>query len=158
MTALLPPEAPILEADHLRMHFPMRQFQPLRAPRVVHAVEDVTFALRPGRALALVGESGSGKTTVARLLARLHAPTAGRILFRGEPVADHGRAGLLAFRRHVQMVFQDPFSSLNPVHDVRYHLSRVLRLHHAIRSRADETERMLTLLEKVSLTPSEQII
>ena len=77
--------APILEARHLRKLFPVHSLNPLGQKSAVHAVEDTSMALRPGRATALVGESGSGKTTVARMLAGLYAPTSGTILFRGEP-------------------------------------------------------------------------
>jgi peptide/nickel transport system ATP-binding protein len=153
-----PQAAPILEAVHLRKYFPVRQFR-LRGPApVVHAVEDTSLALYPGRALALVGESGSGKTTVARLLARLYEPTAGSILFRGQPIKGNRRSTLLAYRRHVQLIFQDPFSSLSPVHDVRYHLSRPLRLHRHARTRREEAEQIVALLAKVNLIPAEQFV
>src|ERR1700692_1529834 len=75
----------ILEAKNLRKYFPIRQANPFAEKRVVHAVEDTSLALYPGRATALVGESGSGKTTVARLLAGLYTPTSGSVLFRGKP-------------------------------------------------------------------------
>src|SRR6266566_7368527 len=78
--------APILEAVHLRKYFPVRGVKLFGAKSVVHAVEDASLALYPGRALALVGESGSGKTTIARLLARLYEPTSGSIIFRGKPL------------------------------------------------------------------------
>jgi peptide/nickel transport system ATP-binding protein len=146
----------ILEAVHLRKYFPLRQLTLFGKQLAVHAVEDNSLALYPGRALALVGESGSGKTTMARMLARLYEPTAGTIKFRGETVNLHRRADLRAYRRHVQIVFQDPFSSLNPVHDVRYHLSRPLRVHGHVRNRADERAQILTLLNRVSLSPAEQ--
>ena len=149
---------PILEAINLRKHFPVRQRRPGAPRQVVHAVEDMSLALYPGRALALVGESGSGKTTVARLLARLYDATAGSIRFQGEPALGNGRASLLAYRRRVQLIFQDPFSSLNPVHGVRYHLSRPLRIHGHVRSKAEETEQVLALLDKVNLSPAEQFI
>src|SRR5713101_7475014 len=152
----LPPA--VLEAIHLRKYFPLRQFK-LSGPRkVVHAAEDTSLALYPGRALALVGESGSGKTTMARMLARLYEPTAGTIKFSGEPVKVRSGADLRAYRRHVQIVFQDPFSSLNPIHDVRYHLRRPLRLHGHARTRAQEKEQILALLNRVSLSPAEQFI
>lgn len=149
---------PILEADHLRKHFPVRQFRPLAKPQVVHAVEDISLALSAGHATALVGESGSGKTTVARMLARLYEPTSGEIRFRGASVANTKRAALHTYRHHVQMVFQDPFASLNPVHSVRHHLGRALRLHDRAHSQAEEAEQILALLNKVSLTPAEQFI
>jgi peptide/nickel transport system ATP-binding protein len=149
---------PELACVHLRKYFPVHQVR-LRGPsQVVHAVEDMSLALYPGRALALVGESGSGKTTVARLLARLYEPTAGSILFRGQPIAGNSRSAMLAYRRHVQMIFQDPFSSLSPVHDVRYHLARPLRLHGHAHSRREETAQILALLNRVNLSPAEQFI
>src|SRR3984893_9790033 len=147
---------PILEARHLRKYFPVRGVKLFGPKSVVHAVEDASLALYPGRALALVGESGSGKTTIARLLARLYEPTAGSILFHEKPV--QGSLGLKEYRRHVQLVFQDPFSSLNPVHDVRYHLSRPLRIHGHVRKSSEEREQILTLLRRVSLSPAEQFI
>src|SRR2546425_9487879 len=122
----LPATPAVLEAQHLRKYFPLRSLKLFGPKKVVHAVEDTSLALYPGRALALVGESGSGKTTVARMLARLYEPTAGTIMFHGEPLKGSARAELKAYRRHVQLVFQDPYSSLNPVHDVRYHLKRPL--------------------------------
>ncbi len=148
----------VMEAVDLRKYFPVRQVLPGRARQVVHAVEAASLALYPGRALALVGESGSGKTTVARLLARLYEPTAGRILFQGDPVTSNRSSVLLRYRRHVQLIFQDPFSSLNPVHNVRYHLSRPLRIYGHARTRAQETEQVLALLDKVNLSPAKQFI
>src|SRR5213595_215280 len=149
---------PILEAVHLRKYFPLRQFNLSGASEAVHAVADNSLALYPGRALALVGESGSGKTTVARLLARLYDPTAGTILFRGKPVNTGKVASLRSYRHHVQLILQDPFSSLNPVHDVRYHLSRPLRIFNHARNKEQETQQILSLLNRVNLSPAEQFI
>ncbi len=151
-------DAPVLEAIHLRKVFPLRQLRLFGPPRAVQAVEDVSLALRPGRSTALVGESGSGKTTVARLLARLYAHTSGEIRFRGQPVSSKGSRALRHYRRHVQLIFQDPFSSLNPVHTVKYHLSRPLRLHGHARSAQEEERQIKTLLERVNLTPAEQFM
>src|SRR5438067_6389891 len=96
----------------------------------IHAVDDVTFALRPGTITALVGESGSGKSTVARLLARLYDPTSGTVLFEGRDVSrEQRRSDVLRYRSQVQMIFQDPFGSLNPVKTIRHHLTRPLRIH-----------------------------
>ena len=151
-------EEPILEAAHLRKEFPLHKVKLFGPPRMVYAVEDASLALHPGRATALVGESGSGKTTVARLLARLYTPTAGTIRYRKEVVKARGEAALRAYRRHVQMVFQDPFSSLNPVHTVRYHLSRPLRIYGHAHSAAEETRLVTSLLERVNLAPAEQFM
>src|SRR5947207_16021661 len=92
---------PILEGVHLRKLFPLSSLNLSATKRAVHAVEDTSLALYPGRALALVGESGSGKTTVARLLGRLHEPTGGEIRFRGKPVGNSHQS-LRAYRRQVQ--------------------------------------------------------
>jgi len=153
-----PKTPPVLEGLHLRKHFPLWQFGIGVTSNVVHAVEDATLALYPGRALALVGESGSGKSTIARMLARLYTLTSGVLRFEGKPVTNDGRAALREYRRHVQMIFQDPFSSLNPIHSVRYHLSRPLRLYNHAQSKRQETDKILTLLDRVSLSPAEQFI
>jgi peptide/nickel transport system ATP-binding protein len=122
----------------------------------VHAVDDVTFALRPGTITALVGESGSGKSTVARLLLRLHEPTGGSILYEGSDVtSSRKRREVLAYRSQVQMIFQDPFGSLNPVKTVRYHLSRPLQIH-GLATRNDVEDKVLALLEQVGLRPPEK--
>src|SRR5260370_16277191 len=96
--------APIMEARHLRKYFPLRGVKLFGPRNVVHAVEDTSLALYPGRALALVGGSGSGKTTIARILARLYEPPSRRILFRG----NHGHhfLSLHHHRRHVHLSFQ----------------------------------------------------
>ncbi|MFJ5612343.1 ABC transporter ATP-binding protein [Streptomyces sp. NPDC093221] len=146
-------EAPpyVLEALDVSKHFTARGA--LGRTSVVRAVEDATVRLKPGQILALVGESGSGKTTLARMLARFHEPTRGEILLRGEPVS-RSRRGRRAYHSEVQMIFQDPFGSLNPMHRVRYNLDRALRLHHPHLSAAEREQRMTLLLEKVSLTPA----
>ena len=119
----------------------------------LHAVDDVTFALEPGRITALAGESGSGKSTVARLLARLYDPTAGALLFEGRDVAsERSRREVLRYRSQVQMIFQDPFGSLNPTKTVRAHLERPLRIH-GLAGRRDVESRVHELLETVGLVP-----
>lgn len=152
-------EGAVLEAEHLRKEFPINDFKLFQKRRVVHAVDDASFALYPGQATALVGESGSGKTTIARMLARLYDPTSGTIRFRGEPIRLHGGTSVLRkYRQHVQLIFQDPFASLNPIHNVRYHLSRPLRLFGHARTEDEVTEQVLALLRRVSLSPAEQFI
>ncbi|TDO52439.1 peptide/nickel transport system ATP-binding protein [Kribbella sp. VKM Ac-2527] len=143
---------PVLEAREVSKHFPVR----IGAGRtaVVRAVEDATLALQPGRIVALVGESGSGKTTLARLLARFYPPTSGEIRLRGKAVRGKERD----YHRDVQLIFQDPFGSLNPLHRVRYNLERALRLHHGVRARAELNRRVLELLDRVSLSPADQFV
>lgn len=120
------------------------------------AVDDVSFTLEPGKTIALVGESGSGKSTVARMIAKLEVPTSGQILLDGKPSATRGRA-LDSYRHNVQMVFQDPFASLNPFHTIRHHLERPLRLHGKAKTTAEVDEQVARLLERVNLVPAESV-
>ena len=123
----------------------------------VHAVDDVSFELRPGTITALVGESGSGKSTVARVVARLYDASDGSIAYAGGDVRRlHGRRQLLHYRSQVQMIFQDPFGSLNPVKTVRHHVERPLRIHRIVPA-AQIRERVHELLETVGLVPAEQV-
>jgi peptide/nickel transport system ATP-binding protein len=142
--------APPLEVRSLTKHFPLGNA--VRRSRV-HAVDDVSFELRPGTITALVGESGSGKSTVARLLAHLYEPSAGAVLFEGSDVSHvRRRKDVLRYRSQVQMIFQDPFGSLNPVKTVRHHVERPLRIHRVVPSNQVE-ERVHELLYTVGLVP-----
>ena len=123
----------------------------------IRAVEDVSFTLRPGRITALVGESGSGKSTVARMLVGLYRPSGGAIVFDGRDVTRlRGRRRLVRYRSQVQMVFQDPFGSLNPVRTVGHHLERPLLIH-GIVPRSEVRDRVHELLQTVGLVPPEQV-
>jgi peptide/nickel transport system ATP-binding protein len=145
--------APV-EVRNLTKRFPIGGA--LRRSRV-HAVDDVTFELRPGTITALVGESGSGKSTVARLLARLYEPTEGTVLFEGKDASRvRSRRDVLRYRSQVQIIFQDPFGSLNPVKTVRHHVERPLRIHGVVPS-AQVEERVYELLETVGLVPPAEI-
>ena len=124
-----------------------------RADKPVYAARNVSFALHPGRTLALVGESGSGKTTAARLIMREYSPDEGRLLFRGAPLGKGDAKALKAYRSSVQMVFQDPFASLNPTHTIRYHLERPLKLHQKGLTSAERRAAIVELLERVKLDP-----
>ncbi len=119
----------------------------------LRAVDDVSFTLEQGRTIALVGASGSGKSTIARMLAKLEVPTSGEILLDGVPTAMRGRA-LARYRHDVQMVFQDPFASLNPFHSVAHHLERPLRIHRRAEGRAALETEVHRLLERVNLRPA----
>ena len=121
---------------------------------VLHAVKDVSFTLEAGRTTALVGESGSGKSTIARMLMKLETPTSGSILLDGEESGTRGSA-LERYRSDVQMVFQDPFASLNPFHTIVHHLERPIRLHHPKLDSREVRTRAIELLERVRLTPGE---
>jgi peptide/nickel transport system ATP-binding protein len=128
-------------------------FRSGRARRPVKAVTDFHLSIAKGEVVGLVGESGSGKSTVARLVAQLHTPSSGTIRLNGEalPARPSGKA-LLSYRRKVQMIFQDPFSSLNPTHTVGYALSRPLEIHGLSRGR-QTAPAVRALLERVGLSP-----
>ena len=143
---------PLLEVDHLRQHFPVREGIVFRREVArVKAVDDVSFSLHEGETVGLVGESGCGKTTLARTLMRLLKPTAGSIRFDGDDITTAGRKALQPLRRDMQMVFQDPFASLNPRKTVRQIVSAPLRLHGTSREEAEG--RVDELLEHVGLAP-----
>jgi peptide/nickel transport system ATP-binding protein len=141
-------QAPLLELRDLDKTFVTGW---LRNRKAVRAVAGVNLTLRGGQAIALVGESGSGKSTVARLIARLVPPTSGQILLNGSDVLAAGRRrASRAYRHDVQMIFQDPFSSLNPVHTIGYHLTRSVQIHGTAGGRP-VAETVAGLLEDVGL-------
>ncbi len=143
------PVRPVLEGRELTKSFWVKQGRGLFAQRArVHAVEGVTVRLDPGTVTALVGESGAGKTTVARLLAKIIKPDAGEVLLDGRPAPE---ARSRAYAAQVQMVFQDPFASLNPVHRVRHHLVRPLQIHHMANGNLEAA--VADLLRRVALKP-----
>ncbi|WP_150307230.1 ABC transporter ATP-binding protein [Planctomonas psychrotolerans] len=120
----------------------------------LRAVDRVSFDLLPGRTVALVGESGSGKSTIARMLAKLERPTSGSITVT---LDDKTPVGGSVYRRHVQMVFQDPFASLNPFHSIEHHIARPLRIHDRTRGAAATHEAVVHMLERVNLEPAADI-
>jgi len=145
-----------LEVNALTKHFPASTGVVARRGRV-HAVDDVTFTLEPGRITALVGESGSGKSTVARLLVRLFAPTGGTIKLGDRDVMlDRSNRAVRDYRSQVQMIFQDPFGSLNPAKTIHHHLARPLKIH-GIVPREQVDERVHELLRTVGLVPPEAV-
>jgi peptide/nickel transport system ATP-binding protein len=153
--------APVLEATSLTKHFVVRSgVRRSRdgGKRVVHAAEDVSVSLVPGKIIAVVGESGSGKTTVGRMMTRLEIPTKGDLKLRGQDVPKRGARALRPFRSQVQMVFQDPFASLNNGHTVSYHLERPLLIHGIAKNREEAKAKALALLKTVHLEPAEQYI
>jgi peptide/nickel transport system ATP-binding protein len=134
-----------------------KDFRNGRGPSL-HAVRSVSFNLYRGGVVALVGESGSGKSTVARMLAGQERLTSGSIRLDDQPVELSSRRAFRRYKSSVQMVFQDPFSSLNPVHTVRYHVERPVRLHQAKASSAEVGAEVAALMKQVRLTPPEHFL
>ncbi|TFD77291.1 ABC transporter ATP-binding protein [Cryobacterium sp. Sr8] len=129
--------------------------RPSRADQPVLAVDDVSFTLEPGASMALVGASGSGKSTIAKMITGIEHPTSGTITFGDLQIDKVKRRGLKSLHREVQMVFQDPYAALNPLHTVEYTLTRPVVNYSRLRGR-DARRRVLELLETVGLTPVEQ--
>ena len=141
---------PLLSVSNLVKHFPVREgFLGRRAH--VHAVDDVSFDLASGETLALVGESGCGKSTTGRLVLRLLEPTAGAVRFAGRELGKLGEGELRAARRDMQIIFQDPYSSLNPRMTVGQMLEEPLMLHGFASGR--RRERVAEVLQLVGLEP-----
>ena len=162
--------APLLEVRNLKKYFPVEGGILRRKVGEVKAVDDVSFTVREGETLGLVGESGCGKTTVGRTILRLEEPTAGQALFRSERLAAEGLAGdepmvdlttldrerLKRVRREVQMIFQDPNSSLNPRMTVQQILTEPFLIHDIGGSREEIEERVVTLMGQVGLRPEQR--
>jgi peptide/nickel transport system ATP-binding protein len=145
-------KAPLLQVRNLKTHFPIRKGVFGRAQGAVRAVDDVSFDVYPGETLGLVGESGCGKTTLGRTIVRLLDPTEGDIVFDGTSIATLGRRQLRPFRREMQIVFQDPYSSLNPRKRVRTIVGAPLRIHR-VGNRRERRRQVDELLEAVGLSP-----
>ena len=139
-------EQPILQVEHLTKFFPAG------GKAEVHAVDDVSFTLRRGRTLGLVGESGCGKSSCARTVIRIYEPSAGKILLDGQDIAHMSQRQLQPIRRKMQMIFQDPYASLNARMTVRDIIAEPLKAHHICQSRKDMDDKIFAMLERVGLT------
>ena len=142
---------PIVETRGLKMYFPVGRTITSKPRRLLKAVDDVSFAIGKGQTFGLVGESGCGKTTIGRCLVRLYQPTEGQILFDGQDVARLGEKELAPYRRRMQMIFQDPYASLNPRMTVASIIAEPLL--HTDMSRADRDARVRELVDLVGLKP-----
>ena len=141
----------LLEVNDLKKHFALGGGLFGRQSRVLKAVDGLSFTVARGETLSLVGESGCGKSTVAKALMRLYAPTAGQVVLDGRRIDDLSAGALRPLRRHIQMVFQDPFSSLNPRMRVRAILAEPIRNFGLAHNAADLESRLASLMERVGL-------
>ncbi len=144
----------LVRVDDLKVHFPIRAGFLNRSVGAIKAVDGLTFDIHRGETLGMVGESGCGKTTTGRAILQLYRPTGGHVLFRGVDLATQDPEELRRARRHMQMIFQDPYSSLNPQMKVGEIIARPLRVHGVAKDAADEKQRVTELMEKVGLNPS----
>jgi len=146
------PDGALVEVQSLKKYFPIRKGVLQREVERVHAVDDVTLAVRKGETIGLVGESGCGKSTLGRCIVRLLEPTAGDVIFDGRSIGKLKARSLRPLRREMQMVFQDPYASLNPRKRVGTIISDPMRIH-GIGDRRERKKRVEELLEVVGLSP-----
>lgn len=140
----------LLQVDQLNMHFPIYGGVFRRIVGKVYAVNDVSFSLRKGETLGIVGESGCGKSTLGRTLVRLYEPSSGSVRYQGKDISSLKGADLKSFRRHIQMVFQDPYASLNPRMTIKEILLEPLKLH-GIGTPSERLEKVKKLVKTVGL-------
>lgn len=156
-----PSSAPLLEVKDLTRHFAIGRpiTSPFAARRMLHAVDNVNLEIYPREIVALVGESGSGKSTVARLLAMVYRPTSGEIRFRGKLLGSlRSRKDVLSYRSRVQMILQDPYSSINPVYPIAHGISRALLIHKRAPTTQARQNMVERILESVGLSPAVEYV
>jgi oligopeptide/dipeptide ABC transporter ATP-binding protein len=152
VSARLQQDLQLLAVEGLKKHFPIHTGVFSRVSDYVYAVDGVSFEIARGETLGLVGESGCGKSTVGRTLLKLLEPTAGKIVVRGTDIADLGREGMLPYRRQMQMIYQDPYASLNPRMSAGEIVGEPLDIHR-VGAAAERRERVAHLFERVGLRP-----
>jgi ABC-type oligopeptide transport system ATPase subunit len=153
-TALVVESKPLLEVTDLQVHFPIRRGILQRVVGAVRAVDGVSLQLKSGRTLALVGESGCGKSTTGRTILQLYRPTEGKVLFNGQDLVKLSGEALRKMRRNMQMIFQDPYASLNPRMRVGDFVAEPLLIHAMLRSHGERNDYVAECFRKVGLDPA----
>ena len=146
-------DKPLLEVKHLKTYFPIHTGVLRRHTDDVKAVDDVSFTVMPGSTVGLVGESGSGKSTIGKTLLKLVPATAGEVFFDGREVLGMPERDFRPLRREIQMIFQDPFGSLNPRHTIQQIVGEALEIHFPQMNASDRKARVAELLTQVGLKP-----
>ena len=144
---------PLLEVRHLRTWFPVRGGIFRRHLDDIKAVDDVSFTIEPGTTVGLVGESGSGKSTIGKTILKLIPATSGQILFEGRDILPLSENAFRPLRREMQMIFQDPFGSLNPRHTIHQIVGEALEVHFPAMTRGERRDRVAELIRQVGLKP-----
>lgn len=147
--------AKVLEVKNLRKHFVSKTGLLSRKKQIVRAVDGVSIEVNEGETLGLVGESGCGKSTFGRVVLRLLEPTTGSIAFEGRDITDLSTSAMRPLRRRMQIIFQDPYSSLNPRMTVRQTLVEAMKIHGLLKDKSEEQDRVAALLTKVGLRPDQ---
>lgn len=138
----------LLEVQNLKKYFCVS------GGGVLHAVDDISFSIEEGETLGIVGESGCGKSTLGRAILRLHEPTAGKVIYRGMDITSFDKEEMRKMRQHMQIIFQDPYASLNPRFSISQIIEEPLKLHHVFQTEAERKSKVAELMELVGLSPS----
>ena len=148
------PASLILDIHNLKKHFPMTAGLLQRQTGVVKAIDDISFFIRERETLGMVGESGCGKTTTGRCILQLEIPTSGKIVFQGKDLCTISESEMRAIRQNIQVIFQDPFSSLNPRLTIEQLVGEAPRVYNLVKTRREQKDRVASLLSTVGLNPS----
>ena len=145
----------LLSVSHLKKYFTLKDSAAGNIQ--VKAVEDISFTIHEGETLGLVGESGCGKSTVGKCLVRLYEPTDGKIIFRGQDISHMSKSQLRPLRKDIQMIFQDPYSSLDPRMNVKTLISEGMRIQHLYKTKGEIEDAVVRLLEQVGLSEEQML-